>query len=1102
RTAVRFEAPNGTYPTVGNALVHQGKTFLQNVVAQIKGGPLRLDGVVADGRVNVDATLPGLTLTEYSDELRGTLSGRLAVTGPLAGFGAKTARAQGSVKFSQGLSVLQDPLNAKIRWDGRQILVDRATAPNFLAQGKVGAELEGPQGPSLTTLDLNVLARNYQINRLAAPGLTQNPLYGLAGLNGRLTGTVSAPVLTSQLEVDQLRVSNLEFEPFLVGTFNYDTVQGLALNLGGTRDRIQVALDAQQRPISLDIRRDQSTIIGRRTTPDRFDATFTDVPLLALNSFPQLIPPQLTPNLKPVSGVASGTIAMNLPTWETAGSFTVERPGLGRFLGDRFTGQIRYANGVGTLSEGRLVQGKNQYQLDATLSNFANPQVTGRLLIAQAQVEDLIAVAKSLQLSLGPSAADGTVQGRAQDVGTVPVNMQQVPLWQQLQRLSEVDALLEQVKEKQGGSELIPDWQKLTGTLAGAIQFSGSLQAGVNATFDLQGQNWDLDPYRFDQFIAKGNLSPSGINFEPLTLRYGTSAASFNGRIGGPQQSGQLVLNQFPVETIADLLELPVNLTGQLNGTATLAGRWDNPSVEGQFSLNQGTLNRAAIQQATAQFDYQGARLAFGGEANIGSPEPIRIRGSVPYALPFSAVQPNSREVDIAMSVKDQGLSLVNLFTDQVSWVDGKGDLALQVNGTSDKPILNGALTLQDATLRSPTLADPLTAVNGTVRFDSDRIMVKSLTGRYNQGELSAEGNLPIFNDALRVKEPLVVSLNNTALNVKGLYRGQANGNLSVTGSATSPNLIGFIALQNGEVLLAEATALESANTVPGTADSGNMSVDFQDLQVRLGENVRILQPPILSFVASGQVDLDGTLNAPRPNGVVKFEKGNVYLFTTLFRVDQRQNNYAQFTPAYGLDPYLNLSLRTTVTETAVGRKTNLNEFADIQAGSLGSIESVRVRATLRGRASQLSTRFNDVLELSSTPSRTPTEILALLSGGVSQSLASGDTQGALVNLAGSAFFNRVQSVVDDVLGSRATFRLFPLLTPTEDKSSTVLELGAEFGYDVTDRLSLSLLQVVTSPNELPQFNVSYDITDQLRARGSVNFQGDAVGILEYRLRF
>jgi translocation and assembly module TamB len=407
--------------------------------------------------------------------------------------------------------------------------------------------------------------------------------------------------------------------------------------------------------------------------------------------------------------------------------------------------------------------------------------------------------------------------------------------------------------------------------------------------------------------------------------------------------------------------------------------------------------------------------------------------------------------------------------------------------------------------LRSPTFPEALTQVNGSVQFNSDSLNVAQLSGRYNKGELIVKGGIPIFDNKLPVATPLSVALNNTALNVKGLYKGQVNGNLNVGGSVFSPLIRGFVALDNGEVLLAAASTAQASGTAPTNTGGGPVSAAFQGLQVRLGDNIRVLQPPVLSFIASGNIDLEGSVDAPRPSGKVYFKKGNVYLFTTLFRVDERKENFAQFTPAYGLDPLLNLSLRTTVSEVAAGRKTNLNEFADIQAGTLGSIESVRVRANIQGRASQLNTRFSDTLELTSTPSRTQNEILALLSGGITQSLEAGDAQGAVVNFASSAFLNRFQSVVDDVLGDRASFRLFPLLTPIKDNNSnnrSTLNLGAELGYDVTDRFSVSVLQIVTSTNELPQLNLSYDFTDQLRLRSSVNFQGDAVGVLEYRLRF
>jgi translocation and assembly module TamB len=1098
-TAVQFQAPGGTYPTTGRVRVRQGKAFLEDVVAKIRGGNLLLEGLIAAGRVNVTATLPKLTLADYSADLRGAMSGRLAITGPLASFGAKTARARGTLRFSQGLSLIQDPLVAQIRWNGQKILVDRATAPNFLAQGAVGASIDGPRGPQLTTLNLNILAEGYQINRLSALGLPKNPLYGLATLEGRLTGTVSAPALNSRLFLSDFQASQLAFEPLLTGSLNFDMVRGLNLDVVGQRDRIQVALDGQQRPISLDIRRDKATLIGRRTTANRFDATLMDIPLTALNEFPQL-----TQAIGSLSGLASGTLAMDLRNLESVGTFRVERPGLGRFIGERLTGEFRYAQGVGTLRQAILVKGNNRYQLDATLTNFADPQVSGRLLIAQAQIEDLIAVATSLRFPLGPSPA-GNNFGQAVDVPTTAVNLSDIPLWQQLQRLAEVDAFLAQQRVQQYGNGTLPDWRKLQGLLAGEIRFSGSLRGGVEANFDLKGNNWLIEPYRFEQFVAKGQLDAQGLTLQPLALTYGTSLASFAGRVGGDKQAGQLVLRDFPAETIADVFELPLNLTGKLSGRANLSGRWNNPAVAGQFNIAQGSLNRTPLTQAETRFDYRDARLGFSGLATLDSPEPIQVQGNIPYALPFAAVQPSSQAVDIAMSVKNQGLSLVNLFTDQVSWVDGRGDLSLRVTGDAPQPLVKGALTLQDATLRSPTLAEPLTNVSGAVQFNADRIMVKSLTGRYNNEALAAEGNLPLFKNNLRLRNPLAVTFNNTVLSVKGLYQGQASGNLTVTGSALQPNLGGLIALQNGQVLLSDTTTADAAENSESTATNAGASavpVEFENLQVRLGKNIRILQPPILNFMASGQVDLNGSIDAPRPNGLVKFNRGSVNLFTTLFRVDTSKDNYAQFMPAYGLDPYLNLSMRTTVTEVVGGRATALNEFEEVQAGTLGSVESVRIRANIQGRASQLSTRFNDVLELSSTPGRSQDEILALLSGGVGQSLAAGDAGGALVNLAGSTFLNPVQGFASDLLGNRANFRLFPLLTPTKDRSSTVLELGAEFGYDVTDRLSVSLLQIVTTPDESPQLNVSYDVTDQLRVRSSVNFRGDAVGIVEYRLRF
>ena len=683
QTKVAFQAPQGTYPVSGEVLIQQGRILLQNVVAQVKGGLLRASGLINAERVQLTANLSDLALGAVSPQLRGVLSGRVTLTGPRIGFSTQTARAEGIFQFSKGLSLIQDPLTTQVRWDGNQVLVDRASAPNFVAKGSVGVQLQG-EGPQVTALNLDITARQYDINRLAVPGLAQNPAHGLADIQGRLSGTLSAPVLTSQLSVNDFKVSQLDFEPQLAGSLDFSAAQGLRLNLDGTRDRIQVALDPAYKPIAIEIRRDQATVIGRRTGPNLFNLAVSDVPLLAVNDYVQQ-------DYGQISGLASGNFTVNLKTYDGSGTFAVTQPSLGRFVGDRLSGQVSYLNGVATLSQGLLVQGENQFQLDATASNLrTNPQVSGRLLIAQAQIEDLIAVGKVFPF---PGRTINAVNlGTATNVQAEPISLENIPVWQQLQRLAEIEQFLAQRQAEQKGNGIVPNLEKLTGRIQGEVRFAGSQKAGFNGAFDLQGQDWTLDPYKINQFVAKGTLTPDGISLEPLSLISGDSQAYFSGRIGRDRQGGQLIVNNVPVAPIADLLNLPVDVSGQLNATANLSGTLNNPTIQGTINLDQGILNRAPVQQANGQFSYENARLIFNGLASINSPEPIRVSGNIPYALPFSTVKPTSDTIALTLSVKDQGLTLVNLFTDQVSWIDGKGQLSLEANGTLTKPLLKGSL--------------------------------------------------------------------------------------------------------------------------------------------------------------------------------------------------------------------------------------------------------------------------------------------------------------------------------------------------------------------------------------------------------------------------
>lgn len=1112
-TAVRWQAPQATYPGTGEILVSGGRTLLQNINLQVAGGQVKVDGRIADGQLQATLESAGVQLQRFSPTLRGRFSGRLNLSGAVANFRPAAIRAAGQVRFSQGLSVVQQPLTAQVRWDGQKILVDRATATGFRASGSVLARLQGPQAPQVSALNLDVQAQGYPLQTLPLQGVNGLKLAGQGDFSGRLTGTPTAPSLRGTLQTQNLVLNQVAFERTLTGSLNYGR-RGLALQLGGAQDRINLALGPSLRPRSFYIQREQAVAVGR-TQGEQLRVNLERFPLAALN---------LTPSgrsIGPVAGLVSGNFDVNLKTFTGQGNVAIARPQIGSFVGDRFTGQLQFAQGVATLSNGELRQGNSRVALAGTYAPGANPRFTAQVKVAQAEAQDALAALQWFNLADVRRGLRSPSYGKAADVQTVEVGAPEAPLENQLRRLSEVERLLaQQVARRQAASPL-PDLADLQGTFGGQIEVSGSQRSGLALDFSLQGENFDWGPYSINQLIANGSYQNGVLELQPLRLQSGDSLVAFAGQVGGAQ-SGQLRVENVPADRLQEFVDLPVDFTGAINATATIAGSLSNPQVLGNLSLNQATLNGTPVRTAQGNFSYRNARLDFGSTVVVSAPEPIQISGSIPYSLPFAAVEPTSDRISLDLNVQNEGLALLNLLTRQVAWVDGAGQVNLQVRGSLDQPLVDGIATVTNATLRAQALPAPLTNVTGTLRFNRDRIRVEGLTGQFSDGQVAAAGVIPISSELSATDSdqltPLTVRLNRLALQLKELYTGGVDGNVTVTGAALSPKLGGAIQLSEGQVLLGAAGSVQappgtSAN-LPGPPEGGLgvSPVEFDNLRVTLGDRVQVTRAPLLNFLAAGDLTLNGSVGNLRPQGLVRFQRGQVNLFTTQFRVNRGEPNHAQFKPDQGLDPDLNVNLVTTVTEVTGSRinsssnsqgsqDSSLSGRGDVPVGALGSLESVRIQARVRGRASQLTRDFENNVELTSSPARNQDEIIALIGGGLGDVQNEGDSTLALANLAGSAFFSNFQGLFDNLLGNRVDFRLFPTVLPNQSGNSA-LNLGAEVGYDVTPKISLSALQVLTDPGEPTQLNARYQFTDNINLRSSINLEGDIGALVEYRLRF
>lgn len=1068
----------------------------------LAGGTVNLQDIrLNDGNWQTSANISQIQLNQLS-QLRGRLNGQVQLAGTTQSFQLSDIRAAGKVLLNQ-LAQIQQPLTAQFQWNGEQVQILQATTPGLNAAGTIAVQLQPT--PQITALNLNVQAQDYNLENLPINIPGNIALAGTANFNGKVTGSPSSINADGNISLRNFAVNNLEFEPVLTGSVNFKQGQGTELNLNGEQDQIALELGANNRPTAFSIRQN-GAIATLITQGDNLLVNVQGFPVAVLRN----LVPGVGANLEPIAGDISLKGTINLDESTVVGDVVIAQLRLGRITADEFRGRISFADGNFTLTDGELRQGENRFALSGNLPTTKNQPLQFQLSFDQARIQNVL---QSLRIFDFQDIATGLKVPEFADAAslqTTPVGLPNASLITQLRRFSEIEALLAQQRNRRQETSRIPNLQELIGTLSGKVAVTGSLESGINANFNITSDNLVWGKYNIDELVARGNFENGVVSLLPLQLDLGEGFLGFNGQLSQNELSGQVRVTQLPVNLIQPFIpDLPVEITGNLNALVTLAGSLNNPRAIGEVALVDGSLNNQSLKTAEVSFSYNDARFNFDSTVLATGTEPLQIVGSVPFGFPFASVKPDSNQISIQANAQNEGLAILNLFTNQVNWVSGQGQLNLTVQGTLDQPVTNGIASINNATINAQALTEPLTNVAGAIRFEGDTLIAENLRGEYSSGQVTANGILPIFANQNAQQQaatnPLTVSLNDLRLNLSELYLGGASGNIIITGTALNPALGGTIRLQNGEVSLRQSTATNNSN-VQYNVDSGSapakFPVIFANLQVILDEDVRVTREPLLSFVAQGDITLNGTLANPRPQGVINLESGQVNLFTTQFTLARGYEQTARFIPSQGFDPILDIRLFTLVPEVSGSRIPTSplsSEIEDVSAINFGTLNTVRVQARVTGLASTL----DENLELTSEPARSEAEIVALIGGSLINAFGQDNAVLGLVNLAGSTILSDVQSTINNIgqtLGL-SELRVYPTLLTDSGRNTSVLGLAAEAVFDVSEDFSVSLSRVF-STNESFRYNAIYRINDQIILRGSTNLDDESRALIEYESRF
>ncbi|AIE74029.1 MULTISPECIES: translocation/assembly module TamB domain-containing protein [unclassified Synechocystis] len=1066
----------------------------------------------------------------------GQLAGQLALMGQWTGEKAQLTNLKGNLSSSQGWQLLSEPVAVAFDWQGSRLNLGQLRSKGLQAQGNLQIPIAAVQSgfdfqAAVKAINLQVQAKDLPLAKIV-PTPKAAPLTGNLDFTGQITGSGQQPLWQGQLAVNHLQLGNFQFAPHLSGKVERNT-EGLQLALQGQEEQIALSLDPKQQPTAVLFERGPLQLVGQKQA-DHWSLTTRSLPLEALqNSLPlvlTLVPDgdkSLRDSLGKLQsqswgGELSGHFQLDLAQKTAIASrVNIQQPRWGNFRARDLTGNFRYGQGQLTMENGRLRHGRSTVLIQGQ-ANFQGeePQWGGEISFRQSQVEDILT---ALQLFTWEDFSRGfqpPTYGTAKDLyGEVEQDLDQenLPplvsvgnalddLATQFNQLALSEASLPKTETHQ---KPWPDLDQLQGQVQGKITVEKRGQSPLAANFNLAGQSWRWGDHHLEQLQLVGQWQGNNLSLVPLELRSGDRFLRVTGALGPESQEGEIQLHQLPLSPLAKLLQIPPHLApeGNVFANLRLQGSRQDPQFQGKVQIKDNRFGPLALEKTEGDFNYQGGRLNFQLQSLVNSlTEPLRLEGSVPYVFPFASQAPASDHFSLALKLKNDSFQLIDLISNgQLNWLGGEGKVDLALLGRLDpynQALYQlqglGEITIQNGAIAARMLPDkPLTQVNAQIVADLNTLQVTSLTGQISGGSLAMAGTLPLQNPLPNVDQGLQLSLNNLAVNLPNLYQGSLDGLVEITGTAMAPQMGGQLALGNGSIFIGQ--------TLPTIAPGSSLhrGLTFNNLSLVLAENIRVQNLPFLDFAAAGQMVLNGTPQNLRPEGEIKLKGGQINLFASQLRLDNNQNNRVYFLPQRGLDPYLDLYLLSSVSETSRNinnRPSQSSEIPEPFSANQDSLQTVRIQAHINGYGSEI----NDNIQLTSTPRRSPQEIITLLGGGVLSTLGQDSTQTTvgLANLAGSAVLGPVQGRIGEALGL-SEFRIFstPLMNEGDRLQGNQIGVAAEAGIDLTPQIGVSVQKIINS-DRLPQWGLEYRVNDSTVIRGSSNFQNDSRGVVEFQKRF
>jgi autotransporter translocation and assembly factor TamB len=429
-----------------------------------------------------------------------------------------------------------------------------------------------------------------------------------------------------------------------------------------------------------------------------------------------------------------------------------------------------------------------------------------------------------------------------------------------------------------------------------------------------------------------GKAGRAALGDGDLLLTVNGEAMKWTGVIGTHVLQGEATLaGEFPYTSAATVripelhkyLELKWPDAGLESGSLAAQVAVKGSLLKWRQSTGTVTVSKLKVTRNEMEFENDGPVQIDFGPQGIGV-DRLNVRS--PYtSAQLSGRQNADGKLSLRLSASIDGRLLPALLPDVEH---GSGTYLVQatVSGTADSPVVLGNLRLED--VGGSLRGIPLTAraLNGSISFSQDALVIDSLAGKLNNGEARVSGGMEMKN-LVPQKVDFAAHITETNVKLRDDLAGTIDGDLTLFGPPLEPTLGGSVIVSHmkyTEELDIERSLLDFLRRPPAPKVLTKSALTLHlDLDVHLSRGVR-LENNLARTDLKGDLKITGTSRAMGLLGSINTVHGTAQFRGNEFQIEQ---GVLSFTDRQRIRPSFDLQANARIKTAQTEYKIELHAF-------------------------------------------------------------------------------------------------------------------------------------------------------------------------------